>query len=33
MNIGIILAAGNSSRFQSEVPKQLYLINNWIIIF
>ena len=32
MNIGIILAAGNSSRFQSEVPKQLYLINNRPII-
>ena len=27
MNIGIILAAGNSSRFNNETPKQLYLID------
>jgi len=27
MNIGIILAAGNSSRFDSTVPKQLHTIN------
>jgi 2-C-methyl-D-erythritol 4-phosphate cytidylyltransferase len=32
MNVGVILAAGNSSRFQNEVPKQLYSINNKPII-
>ena len=32
MNIGIILAAGNSTRFNSETPKQLYLINSKPII-
>ena len=33
MNVGVILAAGNSSRFQNEVPKQLYSINNKPIIW
>jgi 2-C-methyl-D-erythritol 4-phosphate cytidylyltransferase/2-C-methyl-D-erythritol 2,4-cyclodiphosphate synthase len=33
MNIGIILAAGNSSRFDSETPKQLYQINRKEIIY
>jgi len=28
MNVAVILAAGNSSRFLSEIPKQLYSINN-----
>ena len=28
MNIGIILAAGNSTRFNDETPKQLYLIDD-----
>ena len=32
MNIGIILAAGNSTRFDNETPKQLYLINDKPII-
>lgn len=32
MNIGIILAAGNSTRFDNETPKQLYLFNNKPII-
>lgn len=32
MIIGIILAAGTSSRFKSETPKQLYSINNKPII-
>lgn len=32
MNIGILLAAGTSSRFQSDVPKQLYKINDRSII-
>jgi len=32
MIIGIILAAGTSSRFKSETPKQLYSINNKQII-
>ena len=32
MNVGVILAAGNSSRFQNEIPKQLYSINNKPII-
>jgi len=32
MIIGIILAAGTSSRFKSDTPKQLYSINNKIII-
>ena len=32
MNVGVILAAGNSTRFQNEVPKQLYSINNKPII-
>jgi len=32
MNIGIILAAGNSTRFDNETPKQLYSINNKPII-
>ena len=32
MNIGIILAAGNSTRFNNETPKQLYLINDKPII-
>jgi len=27
MNIGVILAAGKSTRFDSEIPKQLYPIN------
>jgi len=33
MNIGIILAAGNSSRFDSETPKQLYQIDGKEIIY
>ena len=32
MNIGIILAAGNSTRFDNKTPKQLYLINDKPII-
>ena len=32
MNIGIILAAGNSKRFNSETPKQLYLIDGKPVI-
>jgi len=32
MIIGIILAAGTSSRFNSETPKQLYSVNNKPII-
>ena len=32
MNIGILLAAGNSSRFDSETPKQLYQIDGKEII-
>lgn len=32
MNIGIILAAGNSTRFQNPIPKQLYPISNKPII-
>jgi len=32
MNIGIILAAGNSTRFDNETPKQLYLIDDKPII-
>ena len=32
MIIGIILAAGTSSRFKSDTPKQLYSINNKPII-
>jgi 2-C-methyl-D-erythritol 4-phosphate cytidylyltransferase len=32
MNIGIILAAGNSTRFNDENPKQLYLIDDKPII-
>lgn len=32
MIIGVILAAGTSSRFKSETPKQLYSINNKPII-
>lgn len=32
MNVGIILAAGNSTRFQNEIPKQLYPINDKPII-
>lgn len=31
-NIGVILAAGNSSRFQSDIPKQLYKIDNKSIL-
>ena len=32
MNIGIILAAGNSTRFNNEDPKQLYLLKNKPVI-
>ena len=32
MNIGIILAAGNSTRFNDETPKQLYLIDDKPVI-
>ena len=32
MNIGIILAAGNSTRFNNEVPKQLYLLEGKPVI-
>jgi len=32
MNVAIILAAGNSSRFLSETPKQLYPINNRAVV-
>jgi 2-C-methyl-D-erythritol 4-phosphate cytidylyltransferase len=32
MNIGVILAAGKSTRFDSEIPKQLYPINGKPII-
>lgn len=32
MNVGIILAAGKSTRFDSEIPKQLYPINDKPII-
>ena len=32
MNIGILLAAGKSSRFNSKIPKQLYKINEKPII-
>jgi len=32
MNIGIILAAGNSTRFGGNTPKQLYLLNDKPII-
>jgi len=32
MNVGIILAAGKSTRFNSEIPKQLYQINGKSII-
>jgi 2-C-methyl-D-erythritol 4-phosphate cytidylyltransferase len=32
MNIGILLAAGKSSRFDSKIPKQLYEINEKPII-
>jgi 2-C-methyl-D-erythritol 4-phosphate cytidylyltransferase len=32
MIVGIILAAGTSSRFKSDTPKQLYSINNKPII-
>ena len=28
MNIGVILAAGKSSRFDNSIPKQLFPINN-----
>jgi len=32
MNVGIILAAGMSTRFNSQVPKQLFEINDKPII-
>ena len=32
MNVGIILAAGESSRFNNSIPKQLYTINDKPII-
>jgi 2-C-methyl-D-erythritol 4-phosphate cytidylyltransferase len=32
MNVGIILAAGKSSRFNNSIPKQLYTINGKSII-
>ncbi len=32
MNVGILLAAGKSSRFENKTPKQLYEINNKKII-
>ena len=32
MNVGIILAAGKSSRFNNSIPKQLYTINGNPII-
>lgn len=32
MNTGIILAAGNSTRFNQKTPKQLYKINNKTIL-
>ncbi len=32
MNIGILLAAGTSARFHSDVPKQLYLLNGKKIV-
>ena len=32
MNVGIILAAGRSSRFDSPIPKQLYELNGKPII-
>ena len=32
MNTGIILAAGTSSRYQGEMPKQFSLFNNRMII-
>lgn len=30
--LGIILAAGTSSRFISNIPKQLYIINNKCVL-
>ena len=32
MNVAVILAAGKSSRFESQVPKQLYTINDKTVI-